>query len=221
MSFQVNVLTSVSNLERICDQRGSNTWITEAGYLSGDFLTINEKDCTVRWYSSCGTSLFRSFSFKEPPLDSIFCLLNPFSVENVVTTDSIKMKDRKGLKLGVAVLVSAYELHIFYATGERYETMLPAASKYLLSCPLGILLQASIVNVPDSDSILPSDSAHSRFLRSIDENESFRDTGDEDITNELKNATSLPKDTNVILYLNSPNSSVDFIASSYRFVLSF
>jgi hypothetical protein len=80
--------------------------------------------------------------------------------------------------------------------------MLPAASKYLLSCPLGILLQASIVNVPDSDSVLPSDSAHSRFLRSVDENESFRDTGDEDITNELKNATSLPKVANVmILYL--------------------
>jgi hypothetical protein len=221
MSFQVNLLSSLSNHERICDQRGTNVWITEAGYLSGDFLTISEKDCIVRWYSSHGTSIFRSFSFKEPPLDSVFCLLSPFSVDSSASTYNMKKEDQKRLNLGVAVLVSAYELQIFYSTGERYETMLPAASKYLLACPLGIVLQASIVNVTESDSILPSDSAHSRFLRSIDENESFHDTGDDDIAIELNNAANASKDTNVILYLSSPNSSVDFITSSYRLVFEF
>ena len=184
--------SSLSQDEIIWDQRGGDAWITEAGYLSGDILTFHPKECCVRWYGRNGMALVRMFQLSKIPLDAIFCLLDDPSVDN----------GHSQKRLCIAILLSSNELLIYYATGERYEIMLPAPCKYLLACSEGLLLQGILCDIQDP--VLPTEFDIETLG---DEIEAF-------LLDTNKGKSRI--ENNVVLHLVSPNSPVDVISITLR-----
>jgi hypothetical protein len=178
MALQIDLLSTLSLDEKICTQHGGHVWIHQESYLHGDFLTLNQKEKSVKWFHQGGNAIFRNYQFQKEPLDAVFCILNKHMITSINTVDG----KREEKQLCVAILVSPNELHIYFQSGEKYEMMLPAACKYLLATSLGLLLQGTIFNVIEP--ILPEES-------------------------QFQSAET--HDTNVVLFLNSPYSSVDII----------
>jgi hypothetical protein len=196
MPVQIEFLASLSKNEKLCNQHGGNNWITQEGFLNGDFLTLNKKEKTVKWYSKGGTAVLRSFQFESEPLDAVFCLLNVDSVDSSGPEDPTTTDDKR---LCIAVLVSTNELHIYYQSGEKFEMLLPASCKYLLATSRGLLLQGTIFNVI--------------------ENVVLDDTMISPPAENNNDGNPHPhNDTNVVLFLHSPHSSVDIISTTLQYV---
>eukprot|EP01039_Chlorochromonas_danica_P006496 gene6496-7162_t len=165
--FNTILTKSFSASEILCQQYGGQDWIIAgksgngsgvglvgrsegSRLLAGDFLTIHQESGQVTWYSQRGLKIHRSYSFSRPPLQAIFTLFDSFSLTSTstqLTTSTTPLFSKSGQTesiLAVAILVTEFELHIHYESGEQFLILLPIAISALVSTPQGILLQPSI-----------------------------------------------------------------------------
>jgi hypothetical protein len=169
MALEFTVTSSIPTGEEICDQQGGEVWLTRMGVVHGDFLTINSKDKTVKWYGPGGNEVKRVYHLSKLPTMAIFCYLQ-------VSLDLHRMEQHSSpnrhhpttavpdRQLAVAVLTNEDILHIFMYTGEHFDIILPSVMEKIVSTPFGLVLQSQDITAAiDFDAALGMDGDSSNF----------------------------------------------------------
>lgn len=122
---------SLSSSEIVCNQYGGDSWLNRKGWIDGDFLTIDNRNYDINWYSNKGKSVVRKYSFDKRPICAVFCAL----------VSSNHSEKEVSYKFGVAILASGQDLQIHYKTGEKFEILLPSTINTMVASPHGLILQ--------------------------------------------------------------------------------
>jgi hypothetical protein len=114
----------------------SEELLDQFGIKNPEILTRNHCNKRITWFSEGGLRVIRKFQFETVPLQAVFCTF----------LDGFNKADNRFEVDAIAVLVTSFELHLFFLNGESYEIKLPFQMRCIVNTSFGLVFERTSSN---------------------------------------------------------------------------